>query len=98
MNRKLTQAEFDKIELLFNQATTAHTKADAKPYMDRLEFAVNQLPYEIAGNVRIMASELASATKSATGQARQKDHWLSVATQLLYKLHSFGIGEENQHE
>ena len=93
MNRKLTREEFAKIESLFGKATTAHNKNSAKPSIDELQHLSNRLRYEILGNVHFMLSELISSIISASGQVREKAHWLSVAQQLLYKLENFGVEE-----
>ncbi|WP_369283973.1 hypothetical protein [Oscillibacter sp. GMB15532] len=81
---KLTTEEFEKIESLVQRAVNASNKKEAKPFIDRLNFMKNTLtmqPYE-----RIVYSELVSYTTAASGQVRDKQHWLNAVNQSLYKL------------
>ena len=81
---KLTSGEFDKIESLVQQAVNANNKKEAKPFIDRLNFmknTMNMQPYE-----RIVFGELVSYTTTASGQVRDKQHWLNAVNQSLYKL------------
>lgn len=81
---KLTSEEFEKIESLVQQAVNANNKKEAKPFRDRLNFMKNALtmqPYE-----RIVFSELVAYTTAASGQVRDKQHWLNAVNQSLYKL------------
>lgn len=81
---KLTSEEFEKIESLVQQAVNAVNKKEAKPLIDRLNFMKNTLsmqPYE-----RIVFGELISYTSAASGQVRDKQHWINAINQSLYKL------------
>ena len=44
------------------------------------------MPYDIKPNVRHTLSELVGGVISASGQVREKEHWISVTTSLLYRL------------
>lgn len=89
---KLTNEEFEKIESLVQRAVNASNKKEAKPFIDRLSFMKNTLnmqPYK-----RIVFGELVSYTTAASGQVRDKQHWLNAVNQSLYKLQPFpGEGE-----
>lgn len=86
--RKLTNEEFNEIEDLVNKAVTSSSKKTAKPYLSRLDFMQRTIP--LIGNVRNIFGELVSSTEAATGQVQQKDHWLTVVNQYLYKLKDYG--------
>lgn len=98
MNRKLTPQEFKEIEHLVHCAITASTKRDASEYITRLNFLHRTMSYDVAGNIRNMFSELVGYTEAASGQVREKSHWESVARSALYKLESFGVGEDSSDE
>lgn len=81
---KLTSEEFKKIESLVQQAVSASNKKTAKPFIDRLNFMKNTLniqPYE-----KNVFSELVSYVTAASGQVRDKQHWMNFVSQSLYKL------------
>lgn len=89
---KLTTEEFEKIESLVQRAVNASNKKESKAFIDRLNFMKNTLnmqPYE-----RIVFGEIVSYTTAASGQVRNKQHWLNAVNQSLYKLKPFpGEGE-----
>lgn len=81
---KLTSEEFKEIESLVQKAVSTSNKKSAKPFIDRLNFmknTVNIQPYE-----RIVFGELVSYTTAASGQVRDKQHWMNAVNQSLYKL------------
>ncbi|WP_339323462.1 hypothetical protein [Paenibacillus sp. FSL W8-0194] len=82
--RKLTDEELGEIEGLVNKAIMAINKEAAAPFIRRLEFMKETLSIE-APQKNIFA-ELIAYTKAASGQVKEKEHWISVVNQSLYKL------------
>ena len=80
----LTSEEFAEIETLVLKATTAPNKKTAIPFINRLEFM--QRTVDIQPYARLVFSELVSSVKTASGQIREKEHWLYAVNQSLYKL------------
>lgn len=97
-NRKLTREEFHEIETLVNNILVADTKADAAHDMQRLRFLNDTMPYEVAPNIRFMLSELRCSADTASGRVREKEHWVDVTKRALYKLESFGVGEDADND
>ncbi|BFH60322.1 hypothetical protein [Paenibacillus azoreducens] len=85
--RKLTNEECREIEGLINNAITAINKEAAAPFIKRLEFMRETLTIE-APQKNIFA-ELVAYTKAASGQVKEKEHWISAVNQSLYKLNFF---------
>ena len=89
MSRKLTPGEFDKIQQLVDSATTARTKNEAAPYINQLNSMRSIVGSSLEPYVRIVFGELICSVQSASGQARDKQHWLSFVRQDIYKLEGF---------
>lgn len=81
---KLTFEEFKEIESLVNKAVNAWNKKDAEPHIKRLTFMRNILNIEPYKSV--VLGELIAHATSASGQVRDKNHWLDAVNQSLYKL------------
>jgi hypothetical protein len=80
--------ELDDIRELIELVIHASTKADAKPCIRRLNFAISNVkptldPY-LAGKV----SEAAGYAAEASGQVRNKEHWISCMEQSWYVVNS----------
>lgn len=85
--RKLTDEELGEIEGLVNKAITAINKEAAAPFIKRLEFIRVTLTIEAPQN--IIFAELVAYTKAASGQVKEKEHWIRAVNQSLYKLSNF---------
>lgn len=86
MRTKLTQAEYDKIENLMNQALSAPNKKAAKGYIDQLEFLGN----DFAGSVRNILHESSAYLKDAPSKAADdKERKEDFCKMDLYKLKAF---------
>jgi len=81
---KLTEAEKAEIERLVECAITASSKALAIPYIKRLEF-MQESKY-LEAYTGYVFSELISSVKTASGQVKEKEHWVSSVKTCLYKL------------
>lgn len=84
LKRKLTIEEFREIEGLVNKAITAINKETATPFIKRLEFMGETLTIEAPQS--IIFAELVAYTKAASGQVKDKEHWISAVNQSLFKL------------
>lgn len=81
---KLTVKEFEEIKVLVDKAITASNKMTAEPYIKRLDFmgrTLNIEPYK-----RIVFGELVSYVSTASGQVRNKEHWIDAVNQSIFKL------------
>lgn len=87
--RKLTCEEFAEIKRLVNEAIMARNKKMASTYINRLELMKSTL--EIKPNIRNILAELIAYVKEASGQVREKEHWVSAVNQSLYKLKTFQV-------
>ncbi|WP_340021954.1 hypothetical protein MHI24_23610 [Paenibacillus sp. FSL K6-1096] len=84
-NKSITEI-LNRIERLFEAASLASTKADAKPFLNEirsLEVTLNLTPY-----LRIAFNEFLAYAEDASGQVKEKEHWKAAAEQSLYKLTS----------
>ncbi|MDR9857314.1 hypothetical protein RJP21_27335 [Paenibacillus sp. VCA1] len=82
--RKITDEELGEIEGLVNKAIMAINKEAAVPFIRRLEFMTETL--SIQAPQKNIFAELVAYTKAASGQVKEKEHWISAVNQSLYKL------------
>ncbi len=81
---KLTIKEFEEIKVLVDKAITASNKKTAEPYLKRL--------YVMKGTLNIetykknVFGELVSYVSTASGQVRDKRHWINAINQSIFKL------------
>ena len=85
LKTKLTQAEYDEIEALVDQALSAPNKASAKKYIDRLAF----LARDFEGPAHNKLSELCAYVKNASGRVADKDRKESFCKMDLFTLRNF---------
>ncbi|MNI42551.1 hypothetical protein D3C73_968500 [compost metagenome] len=81
---KLTVKEFEEIKMLADKAVDASNKKLAEPFIKRLDFMQRTL--NIEQYKKYVFGELVSCVKAASGQVKDKGHWLDAVTQSLYKL------------
>ncbi|CCC86413.1 MULTISPECIES: hypothetical protein [Paenibacillus] len=84
--RILTFEEFQEIEKLVNKAIYALNKEAADPFIKRLEFM--RVTLNIGAPQSNIVGELVAYTKAASGQVKDKEHWIRAVNQSLYKLKS----------
>jgi len=97
MSEKLTAQEFKEIERLVSCATSAWTKKDAEQHIKRLKFMCGTNGAKLEPYARNVFRELIGSVQAASGKVREKDHWLGVVDQDLYKLIRFAEDGSN-HE
>lgn len=81
---KLTVKEFEEIKVLVDKAITASNKMTAEPYIKRLDFMGRTL--NIESYKRIVFGELVSYVSTASGQVKNKEHWIDAVNQSIFKL------------
>lgn len=75
----LTGKEFEEIKMLADKAVSANNKKSAESFINRLDFMQRTLDIEpYKRNVL-----------AATGQVRDKEHWMDAVNQSLFKLEPF---------
>ena len=84
----MNMEQLKDIRKLIELVIHARIKADAKPHVNRLDFAVLHVkptldPY-FAGKLR----EAATYAKEASGQVRNKEHWISCMERSWYVFES----------
>jgi len=78
---------YSKIKDLANDAVESYlTKQEAKPYVDQLIFLRYQLPNDPL--LRGTFDKLVGSVEAASGQGRDKQHWLMYVSQNLIQLES----------
>ena len=81
----MTQAEYDKIKTLVNQALSAPKKALAKKYIERLYF----LARDFEGSAHNKLSELCAYVKNVSDRIADKDSKESFCKMDLFTLRRF---------
>jgi hypothetical protein len=76
--------QLETFRKLIERVVYSRTKSDAKPHVATLDFAVSQArsildPY-FAGKLR----EAANYAKEASGQVKNKEHWISCMERSWY--------------
>lgn len=99
----MSKMDIEKIRDLVDRATSARNKAEAKPYIQRLRmlcFSANlnrdtRLDPYTSG----VFSSLLSSLEAASGQVRNKNHWMGCVEQDIYKLETIcGLGKDESTE
>ncbi|SHE90015.1 hypothetical protein SAMN02745784_02164 [Tissierella praeacuta DSM 18095] len=83
----LTGKEFEEIKMLADKAVSANNKKSAESFINRLDFMQRTL--DIEPYKRNVLAELVSYVLAATGQVRDKEHWMDAVNQSLFKLEPF---------
>lgn len=82
--------DIEEVKTLVDHAVSARNKAEAKPYIQRLgmlRFRANINPTTaLDPYTSKVFSDLLASVEAASGQVRDKQHWLSFVDQDLYKL------------
>lgn len=71
----------DKLRRLVDEAIYAPTKNDAKDPIKRLELMAAGLRKDLNGYLDGKLDEIIGYAKEASGQARNKEHWISMVNQ-----------------
>jgi hypothetical protein len=82
-----------ELRQLVEQVMHAPTKKDAQKSIRRLEFAASSVKGEIDGYLYDKLIEVICYAKEASGQVKNKDHWISCAKQCWYIFEN-GIKQE----
>jgi hypothetical protein len=88
---KLSDEEMAKIEALVQKAITANNKKSATIYINQLELI--QSTTDMEPYMKGVFCELVSYVKTASGQVREKEHWIQAVNQSIYKLKSVNVRE-----
>ena len=74
----------DKLRELVDAVMYSPTKKDAKDLVRRLEFMASQLSRDLDGYLSGKLDEAVSYAKEASGQVRNKEHWISNVERSWY--------------
>jgi hypothetical protein len=80
--------QLENVRELIELVIHASTKADAKPYIKRLDFAVSNFKPKLDPYFAGKLSEAATYAKEASGQVRNKEHWISCMEDSWYVFES----------
>jgi hypothetical protein len=80
--------ELEDIRELIELVIFASTKAEAKPHIQRLNFAIANVKPKLDSYLAGKLSEAAGYAAEASGQARNKEHWISCMEQSWYVFKS----------
>lgn len=81
---ELTDQKIEEVRMLANKAIKANNKKLAEPYINRLDFM--KMTLDIEPYKKSVLSELISCVRAASGQVRDKEHWIDAVNQNLFKL------------
>lgn len=87
MKEKLTLQEYQEIKQLVDNALYAPNKKEAQKYITQIQ----SYRYNLCGNADNILSELISYAESASGQVKDKQHWIDCVKNRLYVLGSHGV-------
>jgi hypothetical protein len=82
-----------EIRKLVEQVIYSNSKSDAKPYITRLEFAASHAKSGLNSYFSGKLSEVVSYAKEASGQVKNKEHWISCMESSWYVLESHVLDE-----
>jgi len=74
----------EKLRELVDAVMYAPTKKDAKNLIRRLEFMASYMKSDLDGYLSGKLSEIVSYAKEASGQVRNKEHWISNIERSWY--------------
>ena len=80
--------ELEDIRALLELVIRASTKADAQSYIRRLDFAISSVKPKLDPYHAGKLSEAAGYAADASGQVRNKEHWISCMEQSWYVIQS----------
>ena len=94
MPRLLTEEEFYTIEKQARFLAEFGKRSVHKSELNQFQFKCSNFKPYLLDNVSYMLSELCSEVQSAFGNVRDKQHWLMVVNQTLYKIKSCGVKKD----
>lgn len=74
----------EKLRELVDAVMYAPTKKDAKDLIRRLEFMASHMMSDLDGYLSGKLGEVVSYAKEASGQVRNKEHWISNVKRSWY--------------
>ena len=91
MPRLLTEEEFCIIDKKARFLAEFGKRSVHKSELQKSEFRCSRLKPCLFDNVGYMLLELCCEVKAAFGNVKEKQHWLNVVNQTLYKIKSDGV-------
>jgi hypothetical protein len=82
-----------EIRALVEQVINSNSKSDAKPYIARLELAASHAKSGLDSYFSEKLSEVVNYAKDASGQVKNKEHWISCMESSWYVLESHILDE-----
>lgn len=92
MNKTVTQDQLKKLRNLVDEVISSTSKSRGVDAVRRLEFSASMLRAEIDPYFAGKLSEVVTYAKSASGQSRDKEHWISCVEQCWY-VFEYGISD-----
>ena len=80
----MKESELNDIKNLFEQVMYAQTKKDAIPLLNKLKFLVGNVKHTLSEYASYKLEEAISFATTASGQVKEKEHWISQAQQCWY--------------
>ena len=87
----------NKIRDLVNEVMYSSTNKDAQGAIRRLEFMASGLRGDLDGYSFGKLSEVIGYAKEASGQVKNKEHWVSNVEQSWYVFENCAVTEESPH-
>lgn len=80
----MEETKLRELKELIDQVVYAPNKKEAQSSIRRLEFIASQMKGAIDGYLAGKLSEVVSYAKEASGNVKNKDHWISNVEQSWY--------------
>jgi len=80
--------QLEEIRQLIERVIHSRTKAEAKPLTNRLDFAVSNVKSTLDPYFAGKLGDAATYAKEASGQVRDKQHWISCMENSWYVFES----------
>ncbi len=84
----MQREELKSLNQLLEDAMYSSTKKEAQVYLNRLEFSANNLRSKVEPYAYNKLKEAINYAKQASGQASEKEHWVSSAQQSWFVFES----------
>lgn len=80
----MKEEKIKELQKLIDEVIYSPTKKDAQISVRRLEFMASDLNSEVDGYLSGKLREVISYAKEASGQSKNKDHWISQVERCWY--------------
>jgi hypothetical protein len=84
----MSDVNLKELRMLVDEVINARNKKDAAIPLRKLEFMVSSMRGDFNGYTAGKLGELVDYSKTASGQVKNKEHWVSVVNQVWHVFES----------